>query len=205
MRASDIFFKMIIGKKIVLFFDTETTGLPRSWNAPVSDVDNWPRLVQLATVSYSFNERPKMIRRRQFIIRPNGFEIPEASSRIHGITTERARAEGVPVREALKTFYSDVVGCDMLVGHNIDFDKKIVGAELIRAGFPPVRPERRKICTMKESIRFCALPRYKWPKLVELHHKLFGRGFEGAHDAMNDVEATAACFWGLVERGVIKI
>ena len=35
-----------------LFFDTETTGLPKNWKAPVTDVNNWPRMVQLAWETY---------------------------------------------------------------------------------------------------------------------------------------------------------
>ena len=31
-----------------LIFDTETTGLPKKWNAPISDSANWPRCIQLA-------------------------------------------------------------------------------------------------------------------------------------------------------------
>lgn len=72
----------------ILFFDTETTGLPINWNAPVSDLNNWPRLVQLAWQVY--NENQKLIEEYNFIVKPKGFSIPLEASNIHKITTEMA-------------------------------------------------------------------------------------------------------------------
>ena len=76
-----------------LFFDTETTGLPRNWKAPVTDLNNWPRLVQLAYLYYDADG--KKIMGGDCIIKPEGFTIPTDASRVHGITTERALEEGV--------------------------------------------------------------------------------------------------------------
>ena len=78
-----------------LFFDTETTGLPRNWDAPVSDVNNWPRLVQLAFLIY--DEKGIKVSGGDFIIKPDGFKIPSDASNIHGITTERANLEGYSI------------------------------------------------------------------------------------------------------------
>lgn len=72
-----------------LFFDTETTGLPKNWKAPVTDLNNWPRLVQLA-----YDSNGNKISGGDFIIKPEGFSIPTESSRIHGISTERALRAG---------------------------------------------------------------------------------------------------------------
>jgi len=189
--------------KTILFFDTETTGLPKSWSAPLTDLDNWPRLVQFASQTYS--RQGRLLRQYSAIVRPEGFEIPAAAAAIHGITQERALAEGCRLIDVLRTFHEDATDAEILVAHNIQYDVNIMGSELIRAKFEPIQPPRRKICTMKESIQLCALPRMKWPKLVELHHKLYGCEFEGAHDAMNDVAATAKCFWKMVALGIIKI
>ena len=189
--------------KTILFFDTETTGLPKIWSAPLTDLDNWPRLVQFASQTYSREGR--LLRQFQAIVRPEGFEIPAEAAAIHGISQERALEEGVRLIDVLRTFHEDATDAEILVAHNIQYDVNIMGSELIRAKFEPIQPPRRKICTMKESIQFCALPRMKRPKLVELHHKLYGCGFEGAHDAMNDVAATAKCFWKMVALGIIKI
>ena len=92
------------------------------------------------------------------------------------------------------------------MGHNIAFDKKIVGAELVRLGREDVMPGKRSLCTMMASIDYCKLPGpygFKYPKLEELHRKLFGRGFEDAHNALNDICATEKCFWELRKRQLI--
>jgi len=187
-----------------LFFDTETTGLPRSWSAPASDVDNWPRLVQLAWIMY--DEDGTRTAEGNVIIRPDGFTIPADASRVHGISTERALAEGIPVRNALQTFRDKIGESAFLVAHNIDFDEKILGAEFIRAEMEHEFAKKKKICTMKSSVNFCAIPSargFKWPQLNELHQKLFGEPFKDAHDASVDIAATAKCFWELKKRGVL--
>ena len=93
-----------------------------------------------------------------------------------------------------------------IVGHNIDFDKKILGAELIRLHRPDVMNSKRTYCTMQAGTDFCRIPGkygYKWPKLQELYIKLFGHDFDGAHNAMSDIEATQECFWELRRRSLI--
>jgi len=85
-----------------LFFDTETTGLPRHWNAPVSDLNNWPRMVQLAWLLH--DDDGKEVDIANYIIKPNGYTIPPGSSKIHGITMERAVAEGVGISTVLHEF-----------------------------------------------------------------------------------------------------
>ena len=103
-----------------LIFDTETTGLPKNYNAPISDSDNWPRLVQLAWQLH--DEKGNLITHRNIIVKPEGFEIPFNSVKIHGITTERALEEGIPLKEALDEFQKDLNRTKYVVGHNIEFD-----------------------------------------------------------------------------------
>ncbi|MCD6346387.1 MAG: 3'-5' exonuclease [Bacteroidales bacterium] len=185
-----------------LFFDTETTGLPKRWKAAVSDLDNWPRLVQLAYLFYDGEGRK--IDGGDIIIRPDGFVIPVEAARIHRITTEKALEEGRPLEEAMGEFMSLIDESDVLVAHNMNFDEKIVGAEFLRCGMENPVPGKRKICTMLSTTNYCALDGpygYKWPKLSELHYKLFGTGFDEAHNAAVDITATAKCFWELKKRG----
>lgn len=188
-----------------LFFDTETTGLPRNWQAPVEDLDNWPRLIQIAWVFYKDGAK---ISSENFIIKPENFEIPLDSSNIHGITTERARKEGVALQTALDKFQNLVEKSDFVVGHNISFDEMIVGAEFLRKNICCSLFEKQRICTKEISTDFCAIPsvngfsNYKWPKLSELHMKLFGKDFEDSHNALADVEATAKCFWEMKKLGL---
>jgi DNA polymerase III epsilon subunit-like protein len=181
-----------------LFFDTETTGLPKSWKAPVSSLSNWPRMVQLAWLLY--DSRGREIAGADRIIRPEGFTIPAAASRIHGITTARARKEGLPLREALEEFRERLEASRFLVAHNIAFDSKILGAEFLRSRMGNLLESKKQICTMQGTTAFCRLPGrygYKWPTLTELHYKLFRAGFDDAHDAAADIRITAKCFWKL--------
>lgn len=189
-----------------LFFDTETTGLPKSRLAPVTDVDNWPRMVQLAWLLY--DENKKELNGQSYIIRPEGFTIPEESSRIHGITTEKALHEGVTLDSALFEFTRDLEEARHLIAHNISFDENIIGAELLRKRLNSRLWRINKVCTMLTTTEYCAIPGqmgYKWPTLTELHNKLFNKPFSGAHDALADVKACARCFFELKESGLINI
>ena len=89
-----------------LIFDTETTGLPQNYNAPLTDFENWPRLVQIAWQLHDM--RGNLIRNRNLIIKPDGFTIPYNSVQIHGITTERALEEGLDIKEVLAMFEEDI-------------------------------------------------------------------------------------------------
>ncbi|MDD5569305.1 MAG: 3'-5' exonuclease [Candidatus Pacebacteria bacterium] len=187
-----------------LFFDTETTGLPRNWNAQLEELDNWPRMVQLAWVLCDQNGNK--ISEKNRIIKPEGFVIPREAAKLHGITTARARKEGIFLEDALIEFKDTIGQADYLVAHNISFDEKIVGAEFLRKDMANALEPKNKICTMEKSTNFCAIESsrgYKWPKLSELYFQLFGLSFEDAHDAAADINATTECFWELKRLGVI--
>ena len=189
-------------KNMYLFFDTETTGLPMNYGAPASDLENWPRLVQLAYIAT--DEQGNILRKRDYIIKPEGFIIPEESSNIHRITTEIANEKGMILEDVLYLFLLAVRKSKCLVAHNISFDEKIMDAEFIRNGYKePILKEMEQICTMKSTTNFCALPNNKWPRLQELHMKLFGEEFEEAHNALADIEATMKCFFELKKLKVI--
>ena len=187
-----------------LFFDTETTGLPRNWKAPVTDLKNWPRMVQIAWVlSDNLGNR---IETKSFIIKPEAYTIPVEASRIHRISTERAIEEGVDLTAVLDTFNGLISEADYIIAHNIDFDKMILGAELLRKNIKTDFFYKSKLCTMKASTDYCKIHGYygyKWPKLSELHIKLFGEDFEEAHDASADINATEKCFWEMRKIGLI--
>ena len=191
-------------KNVFLFFDTETTGVPRNYKAPSSDIQNWPRLVQLAWILT--DDKENKIHSGNLIVRPDGFDIPTDVAKVHGITTEVAMREGIPLSEAIDQFVEDLNTAKYIVGHNIAFDKKIVGAEMIRLGMKDIMDSKKSYCTMQSSIEFCKIPGkygYKYPKLQELYKKLFGTEFDNAHNAMSDIEATEKCFWELKKRELI--
>ena len=196
---------MVKETPMYLFFDTETTGLPRSWKAPADDVDNWPRLVQIAWILCDRDGAE--LEKRSLIVAPDGFTVPTDASRIHGISNTRALEEGVPVESALEEFGRCLNQCSCLIAHNLDFDAKVLAAEYIRMGADPGLEDKVTICTKEVSTDFCRLPGrygYKWPTLEELHRILFGSDFEQNHDALDDVEACARCYFELIKQNVIE-
>lgn len=181
-----------------LFFDTETTGIPRNYKAPASDLRNWPRLVQLAWLLA--DDQANEVASAEYIIKPEGFTIPHDAARIHGISTEMAMQNGVDLTTVLAAVTPNIAKASILIAHNIQFDEKILGAEFLRAGHANYVEMKNRKCTMQGATDYCRLPGrygYKWPSLTELHMKLFGESFEGAHNALADVRACARCYFEL--------
>jgi len=168
-------------------------------------LDNWPRLVQLA---WQLHDHMGALQSSgNYIVRPEGFTIPFNSEQIHGISTERALREGFDLKEVLVIFRNDIDRAHFLVGHNVSFDERVLGAEYLRNKIPSAIMDKAKIDTKDEGTQFCAIPGprgFKWPSLGELHHALFNKGFDDAHDAAADVEATTRCFLELVLLGEAK-
>ncbi|MBU0471537.1 MAG: 3'-5' exonuclease [Nanoarchaeota archaeon] len=188
-----------------LFFDTETTGLPQFYDAPTSMLNNWPRMVQIAWMT--FDKDGNQITSEAHIIKPEGYTIPDEAAKIHGITTERAELEGKLLKKILEIFSKAVNESQIIVAHNIKFDEKIVGAEFIRKEVKNSLEEKEKVCTMLSSTNYCQiLSEYgnKWPKLTELYLKLFGEKFEDEHDARADVTACARCFFEMKKLQIIN-
>lgn len=192
-----------------LIFDTETTGLPRNYNAPLTDFDNWPRAVQIAWQLHDASG--KLISNESVIIRPNGYTIPFNAEQVHGISTERALAEGEELNAVLSRFLNAVQQSNFLCGHNIEFDINILGAEFLRLSRANPFQGKAIIDTKSDSTtEFCAIPggkggKFKWPTLTELYTKLFNNAFEEAHNAAFDVDATAKAFFELIKRKIIAV
>ena len=185
-----------------LIFDTETTGLPKSWNAPITDTDNWPRCIQIAWQLH--DDMGNLLDRNDFLIQPDGFNIPYDAERIHGISTELAQEKGISLIEGLRLFNEALSKTTFIVGQNVEFDVNIMGCEFHRLG---VENNLTKLpvldtCTEKTAL-LCQLPggrggKFKLPTLTELHKHLFGIDFAEAHNATADVEATTRCFLELI-------
>lgn len=196
-------------KTTFLIFDTETTGLPKRWGRPMEEIDNFPRITQLAFLVVNLDGY--IIDEFQSLVKPDGWEIPKEKFFIeNNMSTERCEKEGYPIKIILRRLQDALKSVDYKVAHNMAFDKNIVGAELIRAGITKelfkFKPE---ICTMKSTTKYVKIKSHaggnKWPKLIELHQHLFGESFDGAHDAMADVKATGKCLIESIERGYIKL
>lgn len=189
-----------------IIFDTETTGLPRDWNAPITDTDNWPRVVQIAWQLH--DDMGQLIENKDFLIRPDGFDIPYDAERIHGISTELAEKYGEERTTVLHQFNQALSKARFVVGQNVGFDVNVVGCELHRTAIDSPMSTMPVLDTCTEvTANLCQLPggrggKFKLPTLTELHDYLFGEKFAEAHNATADVEATTRCFFELVRREI---
>lgn len=188
-----------------LIYDTETTGLAKNFSAPPTDTDNWPRMVQIAWQLH--DKVGNLIENKNYIVYPDGFDIPFNAVQIHGITTEKAKKEGIPLVDVLDEFRKVLQKAKILGGHNLNFDQGVVGSEFVRMGLDYKELDIPIADTMYASKDYCALPGgfgggYKTPTLGELHKILFGVPFDEAHNASADVNATARSFMELIRLGV---
>lgn len=180
-----------------LFFDTETTGLSR----------NGDHVVQLAWVLSDSDGR--VLDEQCHVIRPDGYSIPPSAARIHGITTLIAEECGKPIKYVLKRFNEAVALATVTVAHNISFDLGILQNDYGNSGIAFPFHGKTQVCTMKLSTTWCRLPKlngspgFKYPKLEELHYRLFGKAFDNAHDALADSKACMRCYFELVNLRVI--
>lgn len=177
----------------LLFFDTETTGKANFKAAPDSQ---WqPRIVSLAAILVT--KEQQTVAKFKVIVKPEGFTIPEEVVAIHGISTEMAEKHGVPCDRALSLFHHLAQTADTLIAYNSDFDSLVITGELMRRNLPIVFDGKDVHCAMKACTNICKIPNtsgygseFKWPKLQEAHEFFFKTKFDGAHDALADVEAT---------------
>lgn len=190
-----------------LIFDIESTGLPREEKDPFHYPDYWPRIVQ---ISWILAEEDTIRDQADYIILPEGFKIPKSSTEIHGISHERALAEGKPILEVLNRFSDVISQADIIVGHNIKFDRNVVTAEFARAKLNAPILGLPYHCTMLGTTEICKIPSkgnrkgYKWPTLEELHTHLFEDSFENSHNAYADVHACFKCYLELRRQGYFQ-
>ena len=203
----------------ILFFDTETNGLPKDRRAIPQQVDAWPRILQLgwALVDVQENGTLDVCDARSVIINPGDISWNAESAAIHGISQTRVQSEGIHPPQALEQFKHLAQQAHVLIAHNMAFDKPILRAEYFRLNpsetFDWWTPY--EYCTMENTKHLCKLPfangrpgkpndPYKLPKLVELHTYLFGSPGEYTfHDALGDVQCTIVCFRELLSRRLV--
>ncbi len=186
----------------VLIFDTETTGLPVKGGS----VYLQPKVVQFAAVAFKFHPdgKSEQIGKFMWYVNP-GCKIPAGAVACHGITDERVKY-APPFKGIFEVVREMVEEVDFVAGHNVTYDLDVLRWEAQRLNVPPVRLRNMALDTMLGGTDLCKFPgrmgSYKWPKLEELHRFLFGKGFEGAHDALGDVEATGRCLAEMALRGL---
>ena len=186
-----------------IFIDCETSDLPARWNAPVTHLSNWPRVVQLAWIlcDDTATEREAQCH----LIKPDGFKITYSAFQVHGITTDHAIEHGVKLSQVLNSFENAMQRAEQVVAHNIQFDASCLGAEFLRAKKKNPFNRIMQRCTMRESTEYCRISGrrgsngYKWPRLEELFTRLFSKKLQNAHDAAADCRACMECFYRLRE------
>lgn len=179
---------------MILVYDTETTGLPL-WGERSHD-PRQPHLVHLALVACVDDGR--VAQEISVIIRPDGWVIPPDTTKIHGISQERALDEGIDETAAVKLFVWSQARCAMRVAHNLRFDDRIMRIAMLRAGlhrdFIDLIASRPSFCTMQAARPLVALASSKLSSCIE---HFFGRPLDGAHNALVDAQACARLYFHL--------
>ena len=205
----------------ILVFDTETTGLPKTKFISPSTLDQWPYIVQFSFIIYDSSLNDIVESKDDIIKLPENVLIPEESTKIHNITNELSQKSGLQINKILNVFFDHLRNVDRLVGHNIEFDLNMIKVEISRIiNENQVTSEQLKSykynlhflnkyknisCTLKDSIKFCNIqvinksgkPYLKYPKLIELHNKLFNETPKNLHNSFNDILVTLRCFMKL--------
>lgn len=194
----------------VLFFDTETTGIPDRSANWADDYMDYPHVVQIAWMHGCKVE--------SHIIRPDGWEIPEETTAVHGITTEYAKEHGEPFAAVADMFVQDCHEAGLICGHNIHFDTSIIKANILRElgreyydanDVETALYKGKRIDTMRPTMKWVdarmANGRLKFPNLSELYARCFPNETFPAHDALEDVKAVARCLPVLIENGLVEL
>lgn len=194
----------------VLFFDTETTGIPdRSANWDTDFMD-YPHIVSIAWIFGDVYEH--------YIVRPDGWEIPEETVSVHGITTEFAEKHGQPFVFIIDIFIAFAKKAGLLCGHNIHFDTGIIKANILRElgheyydanDVESALFKGKRIDTMRPSMKWVdarmSNGRLKFPNLSELYSRCFpGETFD-AHNALEDTKSVARCLPVLLANGLVEL
>lgn len=199
---------MSVAEEVILFLDLETTGLPLSRGQTYRNIENWPRWVSICWAIHKSEDQS--IVHKYSVVRPQGYSIPSESTKIHGITNEYAAKHGRSTAEIIREFNNDLVRYkpNKLVAHNVEFDRNVFLAEVLRNNMKTTMGELPCLCTMMATINYCQLPRrgggYKYPKLEELYTELFDDYFDNAHNASADVEACVSCYYEIERRGIVS-
>lgn len=192
--------------KNILFFDTETVGLPGDMEQPYTNHHNWPECVSIAWILY--REDGMTLNIGNYIVAPRT-GVENEAMHINGITPEIQADEGTEIYLILEELLKDFQAANLVICHNVAFDQNVIFAELDRLGY--AIPQATWYCTKKESVELCCIPNtsgrypgnYKWPSLDELHQFLFNEkiaGRENIHSALIDVQACARCYFEIQRR-----
>ncbi len=202
VKVGDVdFFKSInnVGKFIIV--DIETTGLPKKRDAHPWDVENWPRIVQIAWIIIDKNA--DLIGFKNYYC-TDCIPIPQKTTHIHGITDDFVKANGVSTMSAITDFMQDLNNAEFIVAHHALFDIPIVESEIYRHGMIRRLTDKTIICTMENGAKIIArddlvkfgkyyhnTSKVSLPNLVSFLYD--GYQITVAHNALFDAAYTASC------------
>ena len=190
----------------VLVFDVETTGLPKKYKPSIDELNMWPHIVQISWIVYSIDDMDLLSLDDHIIKLPENMSIPEESTKIHGISNEIMNEKGEDLMNILYKFYNALSKAQVLVAHNLQFDKSMVQVESSRLGLSYTSFNNiAEFCTMQYGDKICNLKRKnkynrevsKFPKLIELYQKLFNETPNNLHNSLNDVLVCFRCYFKL--------
>lgn len=183
----------------MIVVDFETTGLIK----PGLDFSKQPGIVQIGLAE--IDDDCKVHNWVNFLVNPE-MEIEPEAANAHKVTNEMVGGERTfpEVWLALVNIFRDH---RTWVGFNCEFDKRVLFYNLQRYGlemrFPWPDQELDIMKIAKGCMNFEGKRGPKFPNLTELHVRLFNKPFEGAHDAMNDVNATVDCMREMKRLGLM--
>lgn len=184
----------------LLVFDTETTGLPEK-GAKINEINKWPYIIQLSYILYDTENNYVLDISDSIIKLDTNIKINPISESIHKISMNISQEKGNDIKQVLRSFKSIVNDCDLIIGHNVKFDKNIVNIECNRNNIYDIFKGKNFYCTMYGSKNICKIPiiingnnLYKYPKLVELYKFYFKDEPDNLHNSMYDVLVTLRCF-----------
>lgn len=190
----------------LIVFDTETTGLIPKKSSLYSKKVNNPYIVQLSWLVFDSIEN-KLDGTYDYIVKlPEGITIPKEASDIHKITNEIMKEKGHDIGFVLGKFYNDLIKCNMLIAHNIAFDKKMLSIEFYRNGYGKhfIKNKYNEYCTMTMGTPICNItmiskwngkPFVRFCKLIELHQKLFNETPNNLHNSLIDILVCFRCYY----------
>jgi len=182
----------------VALFDTETTDLIKNTALPI---DKQPKIIEFYAVKIlqvgegETSEFETLDEYESLYSHPE--KLKDITTKITGLTNDDLKNSPAIETELMKikSFFED---CDRVVAHNLSYDIGVTDFEFERHGFEKIDwPE--KICTVEQTEHLLG---YRL-KLIDLYNYLFGKPFEGAHRAINDVSAMRECYEELVKRDEI--
>ena len=172
----------------------------------------WPYIVQLSYILYDIDMKKTLCCVDDIIKLDDNVEISEKSIELHNITRSISNRKGILISEAINNFNMVLETADVVVAHNLSFDKKMIMVECVRLNTKQYFTNTsgrgvKEYCSMKNSVELCKIERvnskgekyYKYPTLSELHNYLFGYYPENVHDSMADVLICLRCYYKMIK------